>query len=430
MDDLQQDGESAGHDLPRVTYRLPYALGAFGVTSFRFQWPADLLTSWASEMEGIILGWYIIVETGSVLLLTLFGSLQYAGTLLSPLFGVIGDRIGHRNLLCIMRAFYGACATTIMTLALTGVLTPVYVLVIGGCMGLVRPSDLVMRNALVGASMPPTVLISAAGVMRTTMDSARVAGSLVGAGLFAAFGMGHAYLVIATFYALSFCLTLGAYRGSKRDTPGRFSPWRDLSEGFVYVWTTPAAVSTMVLALLVNFSAFPVTQGLMPYVASQIYHIDQQGLGLLIASFAFGSLVGSIALSIGGRSIRPGRVMLTSITAWYAMLFVFALLPNAGTGMPVLILAGFAQSLGMVPMSVILLRTSDDRFRGRVMGVRMLAVYGLPLGLLLAGALIERIGYLSTVTLYCVVGSGLTSLIAFCWRAELWGVEGAANIRP
>ena len=33
----------------------------------RFQWPADLLMSWAFEMETLILGWYVLVETGSVL---------------------------------------------------------------------------------------------------------------------------------------------------------------------------------------------------------------------------------------------------------------------------------------------------------------------------------------------------------------------------
>ena len=40
------------------------------VRSFRFRWPADLLTSWAFEMETLILGWYVMV----VLLLTTFGS--------------------------------------------------------------------------------------------------------------------------------------------------------------------------------------------------------------------------------------------------------------------------------------------------------------------------------------------------------------------
>ena len=47
-------------------------LAPFRVRSFRFQWPADLLTSWGIEMENLVLGWYILVETGSVLALTLF----------------------------------------------------------------------------------------------------------------------------------------------------------------------------------------------------------------------------------------------------------------------------------------------------------------------------------------------------------------------
>ena len=59
-------------------------LAPFRVRSFRYQWPADLLTSWASEMETIILGWYVMVHTGSVVLLTVFGSLQFLGTLLAP----------------------------------------------------------------------------------------------------------------------------------------------------------------------------------------------------------------------------------------------------------------------------------------------------------------------------------------------------------
>ena len=79
-------------------------LAPFEVRSFRFQFPADLLTSWAIEMENLVLGWYILVETGSVLLLTVFWALQYFGTLLAPMIGMAGDRLGHRPVLCAMRA--------------------------------------------------------------------------------------------------------------------------------------------------------------------------------------------------------------------------------------------------------------------------------------------------------------------------------------
>ena len=116
----------------------PSAIAPFHVRNYRFQWPADLLTSWAFEMETLILGWYILVETGSVLLLTVFASLNFVGTLIAPMFGVVGDRIGHRDLLAMMRATYAVLATVLMVLALTGYLSPLYVMIIVAIMGLVR----------------------------------------------------------------------------------------------------------------------------------------------------------------------------------------------------------------------------------------------------------------------------------------------------
>src|SRR5690349_9561719 len=92
-------------------------LAPFRVRSFRFQFPADLSTSWGIEMENLVLGWYILVETGSVLALTLFWALLYLGTLLAPVFGMIGDRIGHRTVLCAMRGVYAVFGVVVTILA-------------------------------------------------------------------------------------------------------------------------------------------------------------------------------------------------------------------------------------------------------------------------------------------------------------------------
>jgi hypothetical protein len=66
------------------------------------------------------------------------------------------------------------------------------------------------------------------------------------------------------------------------------------------------------------------------------------------------------------------------------------------------------------------LREAGERFRGRVMGVRMMAIYSLPLGLLAAGPLIGRFGYSAVATLYAGIGLVFTLLISLRWRAELW----------
>src|SRR5258707_13413761 len=113
------------------------ALAPFHIRNYRFQWPSDLLTSWAFEVETLVLGWYIMVETGSVLLLTVLASLQYVGTLIAPVLGMVGDRMGHRDLLAVMRFAYTALAATTMTLALTGYLSPFNVMIIVAIMGLI-----------------------------------------------------------------------------------------------------------------------------------------------------------------------------------------------------------------------------------------------------------------------------------------------------
>ena len=410
---------------------LSTMLAPFQVRSFRFQFPADLLTSWGIEMENLVLGWYVLVETGSVLLLAMLWALQYVGTLLAPLIGMAGDRLGHRRVLCAMRAAYAVLAAAMIALAITGTLRPALALAIAGFAGLVRPADWGMRNALVGDTMPSETLMATMGLSRTTADSARIAGALAGAGLFAWFGLGPVYVAIFCCYAIGFLLTLGVAKrriGLAAAAPA-LSLWRDLKEGLAYVWDTPASLAAMWLAFLVNLTAFPLTGGLMPYVAKNVYHIDQTGLGTLLASFALGALIGSIVVSISGRLLRAARMMLIFAFGWYAMLLAFVAMPGPGSARMMLMLAGVAQSLCMVPMSVMLLHGAGARFRGRVMGVRMMAIYGAPIGLLAAGFLIERVGFAPTARLYCLSGIAMTALIALRWRGALWPVDAPANAR-
>jgi MFS family permease len=409
-------------------------LAPFAVKGYRLQWPSDLLTSWAFEVENLVLGWYILTETGSVLLLTVLASLNYAGTLIAPVLGMIGDRVGHRDLLAVMRFAYTALAATTMTLALTGHLHPLNVMIIVSIMGLIRPSDLGVRGALLADIMPSEHLVGAISVSRTTQDSARIAGALTGTGLFAVLGIGYAYVAIACLYltaaVLMVCMARPATHLSMPDHAAEELPGssllRDLKEGIVYAWSGPGMRAALCVAFLVNLSAFPLTNGLLPYIASEIFHTDQTGLGYLSASFAFGSLMGSIFLSLTS-GIRIARLMIGATLSWYAMLLVFVAIRSMPVGMLCLVLAGMSQSLAMIAAAVILMRTASARYRGRVMGVRMMVIYGLPIGLLAAGSLIDLIGYGATGSLYAISGLIAMAAIALHWRADLWPVHAPAN---
>jgi Na+/melibiose symporter-like transporter len=382
-------------------------------------------------METLILGWYILVETGSVFLLTVFASLQYVGTLLSPLIGVAGHRHGNKRVFCAMRGFYLLLALLLTTLALTETLQPLHVFVITAMMGLVRPSDLVIRHSLIGETLPVGQFVGAASISRTTQDSARVMGALSGAGLVATLGVGMAYVVVTAFYMASLLLTLGVSASRPHQAtagmPVRTSVLHDLREGLSYVWQTPPLLAAIWLALLVNLTAFPLVNGLLPYVAKKIYLTDQTGLGYMVAGFAGGALIGSLFLTRFAHLVRPARMMVGGCVVWYAMTLLFSQMQSLGAGIVMLLLAGLAQSLGMVSMAAMLLRSSEERFRSRVMGIRMLAIYTLPLGLLASGPLIEHFGFRAMATAYCMVGLVLTLWIGIRWHRHVWHSAAPAN---
>lgn len=400
----------------------------FSQRSFRFQWPSDLTTSWAFEMETLLLAWFVLVQTGSVVALTIFGALQFLGTLISPLYGVAGDRVGQRRVLLAMRGFYVAQAAVLAALVLTGSLGVVAVFVMAFLMGLVRPSDIGVRNALIGATMPAALLPRALGVERVSMDGARVVGALTGAGIVAWLGMGPAYLAVTCLYAVSLLLALGI-REVPPDATGRARAsaraiWGEFTAGVGHARDNPALIALLALACLTNFAAYPLTGGLLPHVARDIYGLEQTGLGTLFACFSGGALLGSLLIGFGGVGPWPARLMLASATLWFALLLIYAWVEVAALGMVLLLLTGFLQSLCMVPLSVLILRITAPAFRGRVMGLRMLAIYGLPMGLLLAGLGIAWMGFAPTATLFAGFGLMATLYIGWRWRAGLRAAEG------
>jgi predicted MFS family arabinose efflux permease len=271
--------------------------------------------------------------------------------------------------------------------------------------------------------------MGALGLSRATMDSARIAGALAGAGLSTALGLGLTYFFVTLFYLASFALTFGvsrrppaadpaaAPRGTLTRSP---SGWNDLVAGLAHVLRTPQLLAMMLVAFLVNVTAYPASNGLLPYVAQRVYHVDATSLGWLVASFALGGLAASVVTVLTGGPRHPARATLIATGAWYVVLLGFGHAGSLGPGLVTLLLAGFAQNVAMIALAATLLGTAGASYRGRVMGVRMLAVYGLPIGLLGAGALIERLGYPWTITIAAAVGLVCTVWIGVRWRASAW----------
>lgn len=373
-------------------------------------------------METLILAWYILVETDSPFLLAVVGALRFGGTLFSPVAGVMADRAALRQVMVWLRVALSVLACAIIVADVSGVLGPVVVLIIAAASGLLRPAEHIIRNALIAETVPNNLLANAVGFSRTTSDSARIVGALVGAGLLAAIGIAWAYAVITLMYVGAIALTFGLPLRPPRASAQDAAPLRDLMVGFGYVYRDRPLRFTMFLALLANLTAFPLTHGLLPVVARDLYGLDEVGLASMVAAAATGSLVGSLLVAATLKTGSAARIMLVSMVLWHVLVCVFLQMPPSAAGWVILFFVGVSSSGAMSTMAVSLLHEASAEFRGRVMGVRMLAVYGLPIGLLVAGALIEEFGASTTLTWYGVAGILVSVWVALRWQ-QLIGVD-------
>ena len=405
---------------PRRTSGGWRVVEAFSIRSFRFQWTADAGSTWAAEMETLILGWYLLVETNSPLLVGLLGALRFGGTLLSPIYGVLADRVDRRAMLIAIRIIFFATAATIMILGLASVLEPWHILLLAAVVGLTRTAEHVVRQSLIADVVPGPMLVNAIGLSRTTQDTARIAGALAGAWLLTLLGIGSAYVVVVCFYGASVLLALGITAPARRSQREE-SPLQNLKSGMGYVRGEPVILAVMFLAFIVNFTAFPVMNGLMPVVARDIFHLEANGLARFVAISAVGAFIGSVAVASFVRVRSPEQMMVVAIVAWHLVLLVFARTESTPFAMLVLAGYGLSMSVAMVTMSIMLLSRTPQEFRGRVMGVRSLAVYGLPMGLLVGGFLFERLGVQATLTINSIAGLVLTAVIVVIWPVIIRG---------
>ena len=129
-------------------------------------------------------------------------------------------------------------------------------------------------------------------------------------------------------------LTLAAGRARSRsqrhghvlavDAQARPTALVQLRKGLLYIWRTPHLQAGMWLAVLVNFASFPLSGGLMPYIAREVYLVDKIGLGVLVASFATGAFAGSLTVSALNRRLLLGRTMIWGALAWNLMLLALS----------------------------------------------------------------------------------------------------------
>jgi MFS family permease len=218
-------------------------------------------------------------------------------------------------------------------------------------------------------------------------------------GLLYAVGAMAPFIADAISYVVSLA-TLGLMRvpfGRER-TPSRPKFWVELAAGMRWVWRQPFILT---MTLLMGAGAFVTSSdGLVIIILVQRQHTSSAVIGLIIACFGVGAIVGSLAIPRLGRGLPVGHAIL--LARWYTALSWpwYALTPlplvlgviQLGSGVvePLEDVAYFSHRLELIP----------NDLQGRVLSAcRLVPGVTRPLGLAVTGLLIQRIGIFPTIWL-------------------------------
>jgi MFS family permease len=401
--------------IPENDLTILRGMSAFSLPGFRTQWLASLCVSLAFEMELIVYLWYVFSETGSAFYLSLLAALPFMGTLFAPLAGHMGDSLGHKRTLLLIRAMCFALSGVLTLCLIAGLLTPTLVLAVFGLAGLLRPIDMPLRAALLAEITPPEKMLSASSLSRITIDLARLCGALAGGGIVIWFGMAWAASMASTIYGAAVVLTLlvpSAQILHLRTRKAGFDPLGPFREVLVatrFVMGTPTQTSAMALAFLINLLIYPFIIGLVPYIVAVNYQGGQAELSYMTAALAAGCILASLSLSAFDGRLSLGRAMCIGAILWSLATLLILASRSASAGIAVYALLGFLNGLCVMPMAALQMLNAPRDMRGRIMGLRAFAVYGTVIGLLAASFSFERLGLASTLVIFCTL-SALGSL--------------------
>ena len=392
---------------------------SFQQRNYRLLWFSDGLTSSAEQMEFLVLAWFVLLETDSPFLVGLYGALRFTGTLFAPFYGIVVDRYDRLKLLRTARIIFMVIAVIIAALSFLGQINIWQVFVLTGVAGMVRAFDNVTRQTLIADMVPRQNLGNAIALTRTGRDTTQIVSPVIGGFLLDSFGLGWAYVVIIVLFTGGTAFTLPVKPPPRTPATRGESIFTTLVESFRYAARHEVILALLLLAFLVNLTGFPLNQGLVPVFARDVLLTDSTGLGWLLGAYSAGAFAGSIVIAGIGNMQRAGRLMSLGSVAWHATIAVLAAATLFNVSLGVLAFAGLVQSFTMVTMSILLLGSTPTDIRGRMMGLRSLAVYGLPLGLLASGAIADTLGITFALVGNGVIGIAITVAIVLALRA-IW----------
>lgn len=346
---------------------------AFRYPNFRFYMAARFLTTFASEMQSVAVGWQIYALTHRPLDLGLVGLAQFLpGICLFLLAGHTADRFPRLNIIRTCYTGFSCCSLGLLLLTLSGITSPYPIYAVLLMNGVVRAFNGPASQAFVPLLVPSEDFPNAIAWSSSIFQTATIVGPMVGGLLYGLLGSPKVvYGCAAAMYFAAFVLASRIRVRVTVSAPVSRSAGMVLG-GLTYIWQNKlilGAISLDLFAVLLGGAV-----ALLPVYAREILKIGAIGLGILRSAPGVGAVTMSIAFAHWPIKRRAGLTMLWCVVGFGVATVVFGVSRNVWLSLAMLFLVGATDTVSVIVRHTMIQLGTPDEMRGRVSAVNMVFI--------------------------------------------------------
>ena len=339
-----------------------------------------------------------------------------AGTLLSPLTGIVVDRLPRKRTLMATNAATALVVLSLVTVHNASGLWLIYLVMF--LYGLSATITNAAFNGLKEQLMPKELFGEASGLSQAAQQGVRLITPALGLGILAAFG-GPALAIMdtATFVIGLVCWSLIRIEDPKPQRPEKGETWwQESTAGFRYLFRTPVLRQlTIALAIACFGMGFFETLGIA--VATVGLHHSPTWVGVLVTVMGVSGLVGGLTAGAVMKRLGPGFLTALGL-AVCAVASVVMAVPNVDVVLVAAALLGLALPYAIVGSVTAIQMFTPNELMGRVSGVDNLIVTGLQVLGIGTGAALISIVFYRDLCYFVAVTMGLSALYIFTRKAQ------------